>query len=85
MDAFDDFIENLLTRPNIQLQIIEWHKDEDKLCTFLQFMISRCIIRFAPNYLSGGVYVFSNPGRIIMEDKIKRQAFIEEFEKFYNS
>ena len=60
--------------------------NEDLKCTFISFLISRCIIRYAPGYTSGSiVYKFSKPGRDIMKDNIKRIAFIEEFMRFYNA
>ena len=60
--------------------------DEDLKCTFISFLISRCIIRYAPRYPSGSnIYKFSKPGRDIMKDNAKRIAFIEEFIRFYNT
>ena len=60
--------------------------NEDLKCTFIGFLISKCIIRYAPRYISGSiVYKFSKPGRDIMKDNIKRIAFIEEFMRFYNA
>ena len=60
--------------------------DEDLKCTFISFLISRCIIRCAPRYPSeSNIYKFSKPGRDIMKDNVKRIAFIEEFMRFYNT
>ena len=62
----------------------DYGDQEDMMCSFFSFLVSKCIIRYAPRYTGSDVYLFSNPGRAIMNDKIKRTAFIEEFEKFYD-
>ena len=62
------------------------NKNEDEICCFFGFLVSKCVLRYAPGSISDSIkYKFSNPGRVIMEDRTRRTAFIEEFMKFYNN
>ena len=83
------FLKYLLDKSSIQpialfSDVNYTSKDEDYLLTLLTFMQARCIIRNAINYSSNNVYVFSKPGREIIESDAKRTAFLEEFSKFYS-
>ena len=80
------FVDDILddhngVQPNTIFETRDPH--EDLKCTFLSFLVSRCILRLAPGYMGGNVYKFSKPGRVIMGDDVKRTAFIEEFLVFY--
>ena len=83
------FVDKILDDHNgVQIDTMFNHEEpnEDLKCTFISFLISKCIIRYAPGYSSGSnIYKFSKPGRDIMKDNAKRIAFIEEFMKFYNT
>ncbi len=86
-ETLDNFIDVILEKNSVQPYAIFSDKNygnEDMVCSFFSFLVSKCILRCAPRYIDNGVYVFSNPGRIIMQDKAKRTSFIEEFMKFYD-
>ena len=84
-----DFIDMILEQNSVLPYSIffdnDYGDDEDMVCSFFSFLVSRCIIRYAPRYINHGVYVFSNPGRIIMKDKKKRNSFLKDFMEFYDS
>ena len=58
-------------------------KEDDLESTCFSFLISRCILRLFVGIDSMLAYTFSKPGREIMENDVKRSAFVEEFLKFY--
>ena len=59
--------------------------DDDLKATCFSFLVSKCILRLSITMNNNNVYVFSKPGREIMEDDSKRLAFVEEFLKFYGN
>lgn len=83
------FVDEILDDHNgVQFDSIFYNEkpNEDLKCTFMSFLVSKCILRYAPRYTGGSnIYKFSKPGRDIMENNIKRMVFIEEFMKFYNT
>ena len=60
-------------------------RDDDLKATCFSFLVSKCILRLSITTSNNSVYVFSKPGREIMEDDSKRLAFVEEFLKFYDN
>ena len=58
-------------------------KEDDLESTCFSFLISRCILRLFVGRDGWVAYTFSKPGREIMENDVKRSAFVEEFLKFY--
>ena len=58
-------------------------KEDDLESTCFSFLISRCILRLFVGIDGGIAYTFSKPGREIMDNDVKRSAFVEEFLKFY--
>ena len=58
---------------------------EDLKCTFFSYLVSQCILRYAPRQTGNGVYKFSKPGRAIMENNAKRIEFIDGFLTFYSA
>ena len=85
----DDFVDNLQEKSVIDMFALfsnnnNFGNNEDKLITFIDYMLANCIIRHATGYKSGTVYQFSKPGRKILKDKIRRDEFIQKFIKFYN-
>ena len=88
-EKLNDFLDEILAYQKVQPSLFfqdkrKYGDQEDMMCSFLSFLISRCILRYAPRCMTEGApYIFSNPGRIIVQDKIKRTAFIEEFLNFY--
>lgn len=87
-DILNTLVKEWLQQRNLQHQTlfrnINSENEIDLKTTFFQFLISRCIIRYAVNPDSYGIYKFSEPGKKIMEDENKRLAFISEFLVFYN-
>ena len=87
-ENLNDFIDMILEQNSVQPYAIFSNNDygdqEDMMCSFFSFLVSKCIIRYAPRYINYGVYLFSNPGRQIMKNKSKRENFIEDFLKFYD-
>ena len=85
LDALVDEMLNLQNPVQPHLLFREYKRREHDLeSTFFGFLISRCILRYAIEYDSYGIFKFSKPGREIMEDKNKRAAFVETFLQFYN-
>lgn len=81
-----EFIDMLLTEKSFDPEDIfknEYKDNEDLMCSFFTFLVSKCIIRYAPKMDRSGVYTFSKPGRVIIENDKKRTKFIKEFIKFY--
>ena len=86
----DEFIESLLEKDNVQphpmfCYMKQTQENKEYLATLIAFMQTRCILYTSTGSNSyGDTLVFSKPGRKIMESKISRHAFIEEFNKFYS-
>ena len=87
-EILSGFIDDILDDDNgVQLDASFDANDphEDLKCTFFSFLISRCILRYAPGYASGSEYKFSKPGRAIMGNNAKRIEFIDGFLTFYSA
>lgn len=74
----EQFIDELLKKNKIDIGSINYMGNEEKFCTLITHMISKCVLRIMP--MPAGSYVFSTFGREIMSDKQKRTAFVEKFE-----
>ena len=89
-ETLDEYIDHYLEEKNyIQFPVgLKNIKNDDEnidfILTFLQYLMSRSLIRHTHNHQSYGVYTFSAPGREIMSDSGKRAAFIGQFMEFYN-
>lgn len=87
MRTIDELIDYLLAEDNVQfpaLRNLGFGDQEDMLLCFTGFLVSKCLLRHCPNQREYGIFVFSNPGRHILENDVRRMAFVEEFMNFYN-
>lgn len=87
MPTIDEFIDSLLAKDCFEIGSPSYNlgDQEDILLCFVGFLVSKCLVRSAPNYRDYGMVVFSKPGRSILKNSAKRMAFVEEFMNFYNS
>lgn len=88
MTTINEFIDFLLAENSVQIRALSDYDiggQEDMLCCFTGFLVSKCLLRHAPSYRENGIFVFSKPGRSILENSAKRTAFVEEFMNFYES
>lgn len=85
MPTIDEFIDSLLTEDIIDIATLYRNlgDQEDMLLCFAGFLVSKCLLRQAPNYRDYGIFVFSKPGRSILKNSARRRAFVEEFTNFY--
>lgn len=88
MTTINEFIDLLLAERSVQFPALRNYNlgnQEDMLCCFVGFLVSKCLLRYAPSYGEYGIFVFSMPGRSILENNARRAAFVEEFMNFYES
>lgn len=79
------FVTQLFDTNQISIQFLEssGYRDNDLICTFFSFLISKCFLRLATGYMSSDIYVITKPAKSILSNEISRDIFINEFLKFY--
>ena len=72
-EKLDNFIDMILDQNSVQPHTIffKWLWRSERHDVQFSFLVSRCIIRYAPKYTDDGAYLFSNPGHAIIKDKTK--------------
>ena len=86
-EILSGFVDDILDGHTVQPFSIFYTKapHEDLKCTFFSYLVSQCILRYAPKQIGDSVYKFSKPGRAIMENNAKRIEFIDGFLTFYSA
>lgn len=87
MEEIKKFVAQLFDTNQISLQFLEnnGYKDNDLICTFFSYLISKCFLRLETGYMTNNVYVLTKPAKSILKNEISRDVFINEFSKFMNN
>lgn len=87
MEEIKKFVTELFDTNQISIQFLEnsGYRDNDLICTFFSYLISKCFLRLATGYMTTDVYVLTKPAKSILKNEISRDVFINEFLKFMSN